>query len=164
MNIPKRCHPWTFTQKPLGRFHNIALASRSVRFPLLSRPCISGFVSAHKSSLPTPLPRSLLCQGFNSLLSFPECIYQVRNHSLVIFSKVHLLHNLMKSLVGKIFLKNLVGCVWFLISTFNAGAGYMWFFITRLWMWQWRFFHRARWKFGSEKLYFPFKGKYYFIH
>lgn len=63
---------------------------------------LSGFVPPHKSSLPSPLPRSLLCQGFGSLLPFPNAFKsETKFQTMGWFWEVQLLHRIMKPLAFK---------------------------------------------------------------
>lgn len=50
--------------KAPGKFYSMDLASRSVWLHLPPQWAVSGFVPVHKSSLPTPLPRSAHCEMF----------------------------------------------------------------------------------------------------
>lgn len=53
--------------------HHYSL-SLHVCLPLPSQRAVSGFVSTHKSSLPTPLPRSPHCESFNLVCLFQRHI------------------------------------------------------------------------------------------
>lgn len=109
------------------------------------RHCISGFVSPHKSSLPTPLPRSLLCQGFK----LAPALHRVHltsqrtnsNHlGLVLFKKLTCCNNFGS---GPLSLTSACKTA----TSVNIASDY------RLCTWRKNYFHKvsiAEWKSGRE--------------